>query len=582
MISLLRKLRPQFWDHSEQAGGLFTHMFNFRQIWKLSISLMSAVTLLPLIIITLVDYNFTQRAIESDILMRTSRITSNAKRSLSFFLTERKYALDFLVHDNSFDSLNDEEHLADILENLQKGFGGGFEDLSVIDADGRQRTYVGPYNYRLEGRDYSKQPWFEKVVEKGMYISDVFMGFREIPHLVIAVKYQMPDGSFYVLRSSVNTSRLNDMLSKLEMSGKGEAFIINRQGILQTPTRYYGNMLEKTSLKIPAFSEKTEAAEKKDSSGMPLIISYAYIPDTPFILMVVKQKEELMKPWYQTRMELIGFLVFSITVILMVIFHVTTYMVNNLYIADQKRLMGLHEVEYASKMASIGRLAAGIAHEINNPLAIINEKAGLMKDLFTLKKEYADDPRLNNIIDSIISSVKRCAIITKRLLAFARHPDVHIQHIHIRELIREVLSFTGKEAEYRSICVELDIPEDVPRVESDRSKLQQIFLNLINNAFAAMDTEDCLRISSEQKDDSIIVRVSDSGCGIPPGDLNRVFEPFFSTKTKKGGTGLGLPITYNLVHEIGGNIEVQSTEGEGTTFSVTLPLTMKGKEENSP
>ncbi len=580
MMSIIRKMKPPFWDHPENLSGPFRHMFNFRRIWKLTVCLMAVVTLFPLITITLIDYNFTQKSIESEILLRTARIASNFKRSLSFFLTERKSALDFLVHDNSFESLNDETHLSGVLYNLQQSFGGGFEDLSVIDANGRQRTYVGPH--KLEGKDYSGQPWFDKVREKGIYISDVFMGFRQSPHLVIAVKYDLPDGSFYVLRSSVGTVRFNNQLAEMELSGRGDAFIINQHGIIQTPARYYGNVLEKFPLEIPQYSEKTEVFEKTDSKGEPLIIGYAYIPDTPFILMVIKHKDEMMSSWHETRMKLIGFLFFNITLILLVIFSVTTYMVNNLYLADQKRLTSLHELEYSSKMASIGRLAAGIAHEINNPLAIINEKAGLMKDLFAIKKEYANDSRLTGIADSILSSVKRCATITKRLLGFARQPDISIQSVKVGELIREVLSFTGKEAEYRSIDVMVDVPENIPEIESDRSKLQQIFLNLINNSFAAMEADNSLYISAQNgKDGRISISVSDTGCGIPAPDLERVFEPFFSTKTQKGGTGLGLSITYNLVREIGGSIEVHSTVGEGTTFVVTLPLKMKEKKENS-
>jgi len=580
MMSIIQKLKPPFWDHPENLSGPFRHMFNFRRIWKMTVCLMAVVTLFPLITITLIDYNFTQKSIESEILLRTARIASNFKRSLSFFLTERKSALDFLVHDNSFESLNDETHLSRLLYNLQQSFGGGFEDLSLIDANGHQRTYVGPH--KLEGKDYSGQPWFDKVREKGIYISDVFMGFRQSPHLVIAVKYDLPDGSFYVLRSSVGTVRFNNQLAEMELSGRGDAFIINQQGILQTPARYYGNVLEKFPLEIPQYSEKTEVFEKTDSKGEELIIGYAYIPDTPFILMVIKHKEDLMSSWHETRMKLIGFLFFNITVILLVIFSVTTYMVNNLYITDQNRLTSLHELEYASKMASIGRLAAGIAHEINNPLAIINEKAGLMKDLFAIKKEYANDSRLSGIVDSILSSVKRCATITKRLLGFARQPDISIQSLKVGELIREVLSFTGKEAEYRSIDVVVDIPENIPEIESDRSKLQQIFLNLINNSFAAMEADNSLYISAQnEKDGRISINVCDTGCGIPAPDLERIFEPFFSTKTQKGGTGLGLSITYNLVREIGGTIEVHSTVGEGTTFVVTLPLKMKEKKENT-
>lgn len=579
-VNLLKKLAPAFWGQPVKATGPFKHMFNFRQIWKMTVLIMSVVTLLPLIIITLIDYNYTQKSIESESLLRTARIASNAKRTLSFFLAERKSALDFLIHDNKFENLNNEKHLYKVLVDLRKAFGEGFEDLGVIDSKGRQQTYVGPY--KLKGKDYSTQPWFKRVVENGIYISDVFMGFRKVPHLVIAVKYEIFDGSFYVVRSSINTSRFNEQLSQLELSGRGDSFVINDRGIIQTPTRYYGKVLERFPIEIPEYSEKTQVVEKFDPKGDKLVIGYAYIPDTPFILMVVKHKVELMKTWRQTRLSLIGFLVVSITIIMIVILEVATFLVNSLYVTDQKRLTNLHEIEYDSKMASIGRLAAGIAHEINNPLAIINEKAGLIKDLFIYKKEYSNDPRLLSVIESIISSVERCGIITKRLLAFARHSDVNIQSFYLKDLIREVLSFTGKEAEYRSIYIIVEIPDEIPEIKSDRGKLQQIFLNLVNNAFAAMTTEECLYIAAEldEKGAFVVVYITDEGCGISEDDLGRVFEPFFSTKTQKGGTGLGLSITYNLVHEIGGRIEVQSEEGSGTTFVITLPLINKKIEEN--
>jgi signal transduction histidine kinase len=225
-------------------------------------------------------------------------------------------------------------------------------------------------------------------------------------------------------------------------------------------------------------------------------------------------------------------------------------------------------------------LAAGVAHEINNPLAIINEKAGLLKDLFSLREEFAKDKNLIASVDSIISSVGRCGRITKRLLRFARHMEVNIQAFDLGEVIREVLGFVTKEAEYRSITVSIKVTDNIPHMKSDRGKLQQILLNLVNNAFAAMTDNGHLEITAEAKDkDYVSITVADDGSGIPEEDLRRVFEPFFSTKTGKGGTGLGLSITYGLVQELGGEITVQSEVGEGTTFKIILPLTIKENGE---
>jgi two-component system NtrC family sensor kinase len=313
--------------------------------------------------------------------------------------------------------------------------------------------------------------------------------------------------------------------------------------------------------------------------GAPLVVGYAYIADTPFILMIVKHWEELMRPWYKTRKELFAFLAASITVVLLVILGVATYLVNKLHDTDEKRVTTLHHMEYSDKMASIGRLAAGVAHEINNPLAIINEKAGLIHDMFMLKKEYAGDQKLIGLVESVQSSVERCGAVTRRLLSFARHMDLEIQPIKFKELIEEVLGFLGKEAEYRGIKVNVEVWDRIPTINSDRGKLQQIFLNLFNNAFAAMADGGDLDIKVYRRSaESISIKVSDNGCGIREADLKRIFEPFFSTKKTKGGTGLGLSITYGLVRELGGDISVESEVGKGTTFTVSLPLEAKQRK----
>jgi signal transduction histidine kinase len=233
-------------------------------------------------------------------------------------------------------------------------------------------------------------------------------------------------------------------------------------------------------------------------------------------------------------------------------------------------------------MVTIGRLAAGVAHEINNPLAVINEKAGLIKDLFGMRPDCAGDEKLMNTVDAVISSVERCAKITRRLLGFMRNTGVITEGINLKETIQEVLGFLSKEAEYRSFHISVHVDEEVPQITSDRGRLQEIFLNVINNSFAAMQDGGHLEVTVKRpQEDSVAVTVRDDGCGIPKADLERVFEPFFSTRTGKGGTGLGLSITSGLVQELGGHIQVESEVGKGTIFTITLPTKTEGKEKPS-
>ncbi len=563
--------KPDFWDHEDVAAGPFKHLFNFRRIWKQTVFLTLTVTLTPLIFMAAIDYRVSRKAIESDIQLRTARLVSNTRRSVSFFLQERKSALAYVIEDTLLEDIMNPVRLAQILENLKRAF-GGFIDLGVIDEQGIQRAYAGPF--LLEGIDYSGEDWYRHVLQEGIYVSDVFLGVRQMPHFVIAIHCRCLTGRPYVLRATIDTDKFNHLFAELDLAGHGDAFLVNRSGILQTPSRIFGPVLNPIPLPVPPHSERSEVIDAVDPGKNPLVLGYAYIENTPFILMICKSKGELFQSWKKAQLEILMFLTVSVAAIIVVILWGTTYLVSQIYDADQKRVATLHQVEYSNKMASIGRLAAGVAHEINNPLAVINEKAGLIKDLFLLKENYAADEKLLALVDSILKSVERCGTITRRLLGFARHmggPPA-LQTFNIKDVIGEVAGFFEKEASYRSIELRAEVPDDLPAVESDLGKVQQVLVNLLNNAFAAVSEGGHIAIRVRRRDGVLAIDVADDGCGIAEGDLKKIFEPFFTTKRSRGGTGLGLSITYGLVKELGGEIHVESQLGKGTTFTFTLPL----------
>ena len=326
-MSILRRFIPDFTTFQELTRTHVKRLVNFQQLWRKTVLMTAGVSLIPLIFITIIDYNVTQHSMESEFLLHTSRVVSNTRRAISFFFKERRSSVNFIVYDNDFELLKGPKRLIEVLGNLKKGF-GGFIDLGVIDSTGRQINYVGPY--KLQNKDYSGQEWYEHVVAQNLYISDIFMGYRKVPHLVIAVKHVLPDGAFFVLRATLDIKPFENLLRQLEMGGSGDAFIINHKGILQTPSRYHGKILEKISLEVPVFSAKTEVFEEKDLTGENLIIGYRYIEETPFLLVIVKKKREMIKSWQKTRLQLIAFLVISIILILAVTLNSTTHLVNRM------------------------------------------------------------------------------------------------------------------------------------------------------------------------------------------------------------------------------------------------------------
>jgi signal transduction histidine kinase len=424
----------------------------------------------------------------------------------------------------------------------------------------------------LKGHIYKDEEWYKEALIRGTYFSEVFLGHRQVPHFVIAVKHDLNDGRFYVLRATINTARITKIIDSMNIHPSSDAFIVNRAGVLQTRSRFYGQVLKKMSLPLIPFHNQTDVIQMSFPQGRPLVVGYARIEGAPFVLVLIKQPEVLLERWSLLKLNVLVLAVVSVMAILFVSFKGTTRLVTRLYQADLKREAVLHEIEYTNKLASIGRLAAGVAHEINNPIAIINEKAGLLKDIVRSLGEYPQKDKFLQLAESILASVKRVSAVTHRLLGFARHLDASYETISLGALVQEVLSFLGKETEHRNIDINVRIDKDVPNIESDRGQLQQVLLNVLNNSLAAVSEGGEINISvSHHSPNKVALSIADNGVGIPQENLNRIFEPFFSTRGTRG-TGLGLSITYGIVQKLGGQIQVESQAGEGTTFTITLPV----------
>ena len=553
-------------------------LFNYRRFFLGSVSIRAFVSIVPMAILLMFTYMLQDTAIENENHLRTVRLTSNTRRTITYFLQERLDALKFIVQQKDVEALMASDELPQVLHNLKMGF-GGFVDLGLIDDSGFQISYSGPFS--LKGKNYEDQEWFIRCAEEGTYVSDVFLGYRNLPHMIVALRWPMEDSTFYILRATLDIQKLIQILSSLDLAEKSEAFLCSRNGLLQTPSKYYGKMLERMDLPVPEYSIHSQVVEAVDKTGNPILIGYAYIEDSPFILMVVKRSVEIMKGWHSIRQKINWFFGMSVVTTLVVVLCISTLMMNKIYDADQTRLKAIERLETSSRLISVGRLAAGVAHEINNPLAVIGENAGLIKDLFTLRKEYKQDKHLMELVDAVLESVERSGQITKELLGFARHFEPKITPIQLSKTVSDVLSFHRKEASYRNIDIHVDVPEDIPVIYSDHGRLQQILLNLINNAFQAMKNGGELDISVRKEGEKTVsIRVRDTGLGISPEDEKRIFEPFFTTKGPEGGIGLGLSITFGLVRKLKGDISVQSKLGEGTTFVINLPIDTQGEIRN--
>ncbi len=227
------------------------------------------------------------------------------------------------------------------------------------------------------------------------------------------------------------------------------------------------------------------------------------------------------------------------------------------------------QLSQAEKLSSIGLLAAGVAHEVNTPLAVIASQAQMLARQLPL-----DDPN-SRILDKIIKQAFRASEIANNLLKFSRVSGSEYSDLDLNKLVRETVSLVEPMLRASKISVTAQLCASLPLVYANPGKLQQVFMNLIINARDAMPRGGELRITTECENSSVRVEVSDNGVGISPEHLSKIFDPFFTTKSTSRGTGLGLAVSYGIIREHMGKIEVQSAVGRGTSFRVELPVARK-------
>jgi len=226
-------------------------------------------------------------------------------------------------------------------------------------------------------------------------------------------------------------------------------------------------------------------------------------------------------------------------------------------------------VAQSERLASLGMLAAGVAHEVNNPLGGI-----LALTALTLEDLPPDHPDRHNL-EVVLRQTERCRDIVKGLLDFSRQSDATMEELQVNAVLDQTLALVGQQASFFNVELVRDWAPDLPPVTADRSQIQQVILNILMNAVQAMGERGTLTLTTRPSAGGreVEIQIADTGCGIPPDMIDRIFDPFFTAKQGSQGTGLGLAIAYGIVTRHRGHISVQSEVGHGTTFTIRLPAT---------
>ncbi len=539
-----------------------------RQLRVRIVAVLLVVSLSPLALVGMGAWvNFGGLLEEKSIELHRSVVLSHA-RSIDRYLSERFQVLDLLARTHSLDKLTQRELLRRLLDQVNVSYGMSFVDLGVIDADGRHLGYAGPY--RLENQNYAGEKWFKEVMQQGSYLSDVFLGFRRLPHCVIAIKRQHQNRP-WILRATINSAEFEKLVQTGRLAQTGDAFLVNSRGFLQTPSRS-GRVLELS----PVCSPQAHPGVREVRVGQgaaTLLRATTWINQGRWLLVVQQEAAEIAAPVRQAA--LVGSLVILLAVVLVVATTIlaTLHLTNRIDRAIDQRDRLSRDLLRSAKLASLGEMSSGLAHEINNPLAIIS---ALQTNIADLGGDLpADTPGLDDIQDAVTRSkkqVSRCGNITAKMLQFGRKSETQVQPTDIAARLEEIVGLMKTHAEVNQNDLKLEVEPGLPPLLVDATELEQVVVNLINNAMQASNGHGEITVKAQKQGKEVLLSVTDRGQGIAPADLERIFQPFFTTKAPGKGTGLGLSVCYGIVRGWGGSIDAASVPGQGTQISIHLPV----------
>ena len=527
------------------------------------------VALLPLYLLGAAIYFYFSAAQMEQVKAEMRNLALNRVNAIGVFLAERTTMLEALAHTASLKELIAPGALQKVFTLLNRR-AWSFLDLGVINPQGKHLVYVG--SYPLEDRDYRSAHWFRQTMLKGVYVSDVFMGFREVPHFVVAVRHEDGPDS-WILRATIDSDVFTKLVRSVQLGQSGDAYIINREGKYQTPPRYGGKILEDSRIDVRTVPRGINVEERFRPDGRRVLMAFAWLPNEDWILVIEQDPKEALGSLNLAGIVELAILGLGTLLIAGSIFFLVRLMVRQMEAKDKERAALDAQLSHSARLVSLGRMAAGVAHEINNPLAAIGELSGLMEDLIDERflREIPDGALFKENLAKIGQHVERVRSVTHRMLGFARRMEPHLDTVDINKVLREAFSFLERESLFQRVEVVQKMSPGLPEIKSDRAQLQQVFLNLLNNAMDAVGEGGRIVIESRDENGFIEVAISDNGPGIPKEFQESIFDPFFTTKAPGEGTGLGLSISHSIMQKLGGSLTFTSDPGRGATFFVRIP-----------
>ncbi len=529
----------------------------------------------PLLLLA-VFFNIRYRSLaEESRQLHLKAVAEYLASTLDLFLNERRVNLANVIDDPAFPGQPDAGYLEERLAALRQ-ISPAFVDLGVFDAEGTPLAYAGPHP-GLRSRSYAHEDWFT-TLQQGrdrFVVTDIYLGFRAQPHFTIAVRKSSPTG-YRALRAALSPEAITAHITGHDARPATPVALVNRQGRYQLATPDLGAPLE-----VSPFHPPTEpSVGTVGAAGPHPDYAYSWLASAPWALVAPSGGSASSGGNFAGTEGTILLLTLGIFAIEGAVIWVRARQVVRERQRSQQAEAELEgQLVHAGKLAAVGELAAGIAHEINNPLAIVSEEAGLIGDL--MNPEFKRDTAFADLrphLDNIQEAVFRCRDITRKLLSFVRKTDIQVASHDVHALLDTLVDgFWQREMAVSNIEIVKDYADETLQITTDANQVQQVLLNILNNAADAISPPGRITLTTARVGDEISVGIADTGKGMSPDELERIFLPFYTTKDVGKGTGLGLSVSLGIVRSLGGRIRVESTPGKGSVFIVLLPIHGSGQ-----
>jgi two-component system NtrC family sensor kinase len=507
-------------------------------------------------------------------------VVADHVRDIEMFLEERRGDIDFVFGSYPQEELSQSKTVEFVLAMLKQN-SPAFSGLAMIDGEEKRVVLAGSRNPGEFGCDISA--WFDARVETDQSASGVFSD--NTGGAYFAISRRSASEPSVVLCATINVEALLEVAKNGLGKKFDDVFLLDQDGFIRARRSSEGDGDSLTRIVLdPASDRRVLSFVRKGESGARYLVAAAPLSEGGWKLVVRQRFSVAFNDLVQAGWYILGITLLAVVVTLSLATAVSRRIGNALKDADEAGDILRERLSRSVRLAELGEMTSGFAHEINNPLQVMESEITMMNLALNDFKESAVEDvggferDLRDSLDELQRQIQRCSQVTKSILTFGRQEASENTTFLLGDVLRDVGEMVRKKVEIKSIDLRIGVEPETLTVSGDIIKLRQVFLNLLNNAVYALVEkyagEEGGRLVFRARPYGhgwVVIEITDNGPGIPREVLANIYTPFFTTKPPQKGTGLGLAVCYGLIESMGGSIEVETWQGEGTVFRITLP-----------